>query len=168
MILNILNNSDTVVFIIVLFLICISMMMVYLVYSQNKQLTKELMMSNKNRQNQEKQSVDNIENLKEISKELAKIPKEKNIPLTSYEQEQEKKAIISYDELLNASQNVSIQYSDTEKNDDITIRKVDLENTGKIELDPIKKEQNSKVSISTYEHEEEFLNALKQLQSLLN
>lgn len=108
-----------------------------------------------------------ISSLEAIKMELLK---EKNKPesqLSSYEQEQEEKAIISYDELIAQSNNVSIEYSNITKNDDVLIKQVDLEKTGKIELDPIKRALNSKISLS-YEHEQEFLESLKQLQKLLN
>ena len=153
------------------------MMMFYLVYSQNKQLTRELYLRDQKEKEKEKEVVlevpveeSNAElfDLQKVTKELEALPKEKTVNLTSYEEEQEEKAIISYDELLEASKKVSINYSDTDMEDDITVRKVDLDNTGKIELDPIKKELNSRVSLVSYEHEEAFLKALKQLQSLLN
>ena len=171
------SNTDLMIFVVIIFLIVISMMMFYLVYSQNKQLTRELYLRDQKEKEKEKEVVlevpveeSNAElfDLQKVTKELEALPKEKNVNLTSYEEEQEEKAIISYDELLEASKKVSINYSDTDMEDDITVRKVDLDNTGKIELDPIKKELNSRVSLVSYEHEEAFLKALKQLQSLLN
>ena len=114
-------------------------------------------------------NTDELLALEKVSKELESLSKPKiEQEVSSYEAEQEEKAIISYDELLSQTQNVSISYSTSETNDDITIKKVDLEKTNKIELDPIKKELNSKVSLYQYEHEEEFLNTLKKLQKLLN
>lgn len=171
------SNTDLMIFVVIIFLIVISMMMFYLVYSQNKQLTRELYLRDQKEKEKEKEVVlevpveeSNAElfDLQKVTKELEALPKEKTVNLTSYEEEQEEKAIISYDELLEASKKVSINYSDTDMEDDITVRKVDLDNTGKIELDPIKKELNSRVSLVSYEHEEAFLKALKQLQSLLN
>lgn len=171
------SNTDLMIFVVIIFLIVISMMMFYLVYSQNKQLTRELYLRDQKEKEKEKDVVlevpveeSNAElfDLQKVTKELEALPKEKTVNLTSYEEEQEEKAIISYDELLEASKKVSINYSDTDMEDDITVRKVDLDNTGKIELDPIKKELNSRVSLVSYEHEEAFLKALKQLQSLLN
>lgn len=172
------SNTDLMIFIVIIFLIVISMMMVYLVYSQNKQLTRELYLRDK--RDKEKEQVKQKEestveykdaeiiDLKQLTKELEALPKEKTVNLTSYEEEQEEKAIISYDELLEASKKVSINYSDTDIEDDIVVKKIDLDNTGKIELDPIKQELNSRVSLVSYEHEEAFLKALKQLQSMLN
>lgn len=114
-------------------------------------------------------NTEDINELKELTQKLETLKKPKiEDEVISYEAEQEEKAIISYEELLSQTQNVSISYSESETNDDITIKKVDLEKTNKIELDPIKKELNSRVSISQYEHEEDFLNTLKQLQNLIN
>ena len=163
MLVNLLNNitsHDLLLFIVVISLIFISITMVYLVYSQNKQLTNELI---------KKDSKTEMQELKELSEQLANLPKTtNNVDLTQFEKEQEEKAIISYDELLKNKNNVGIGYASTELKDDIEVKKIDLENTGFIELDPIKKELNSKISLVTYEHEEEFLKSLKQLQYLLN
>lgn len=110
--------------------------------------------------------------LESITKELETIPKEYTFNMTPYEEEQEQKAIISYDELVKQSENGSIVYNeDYEKKDDIddiVVKQVDLDKTGKIELDPIKKAQNTHVSISSYKHEEEFLESLKKLQEIIN
>ena len=175
-------NSDVLVYIFVIFLIVVSMMMIYLVYNQNKQLTEELMTRDKHlRDNKNNnQELD----LKSLTKELEAAPKEKNIELTKYEAEQEEKAIISYEELVNANKNLSINYSDTDELDNIVVKKVDLDNTGKYnineitaELDrtkeenqPIKVEEVEPISIpvATYDHEEEFLENLKQVQSSIN
>lgn len=113
-------------------------------------------------------SISELEDLHSITRELELAPKMKAVNLTQYETEQEERAIISYDELIAKSDNVSIVYSDTDNNDNVLVKKVDLEKTGKIELDPIKKELNSKVNVISYDHEESFLNALKDLQDLLN
>lgn len=164
MLLNILDNitsHDILLFIVVISLIVISMIMVYLVYSQNKQLTKELI-------NKDNTPSKEMLELQELSKTLESAPKNNTINLTDFEAEQEEKAIISYDELLKNRDKVSIGYESTEIKDDIAVKKVDLDNTGEIELDPIKREANSKVSLVSFEHEEEFLKSLKQLQYLLN
>ena len=176
-------NSDVLVYIFVIFLIIVSMMMIYLVYSQNKQLTQELMLRDKkHREEKKNQDLD----LKSLTKELEAAPKEKNIELTKYEAEQEEKAIISYEELVNANKNLSINYSDTDELDNIVVKKVDLENTGKINIneinaameaeknsepsEPVKVEESTPISVpnATYDHEEEFLKDLKQLQSSIN
>ena len=75
-----------------------------------------------------------IEDLQSITKELEVLPREKTIELTPYEEEQESKAIISYDELVNNRRNDEINYSDTNKAEEIEIKQVDLEKTGNIEI----------------------------------
>ena len=135
MILSILNNKDILLFIVVIALIVISIMMVYLVYSQNKQLTKELTKKDNGAANE-------MMELRELSKKLEKVPKSNK-------------------------NNVSIGYESEQLVNNIEIKKVDLDKTGEIELDPIKKELNSKISLGSYEHEEEFLRSIKELQYLL-
>lgn len=193
MILEVANTGsfNYIIFAIIIVLMIISMLVVYSLYMQNKQLIDELKKKNNEIKEEDikelvkedkqvipdfyKPSEENIEksnqemvDLQSITKDLESKQNEKNIDFTPYEEEQEEKAIISYDELVEASKNVSINYSEEKNIDDVLIKKVDLDNTGKIELDPIKKELNSKVEIVSYEHEEAFLKALKQLQSLLN
>ena len=103
------------------------------------------------------------DNLRELTDKLSNL-EPKVVDMTPYEVEQEEKAIISYDELVKQNDNVSIEYQDMDKpNPDVDIKQVDLEKTGRIELDPIKKALNSKVENNQYEHEEEFLDALKGL-----
>lgn len=193
MILDVANtgNFDYIIFAIIVVLMIISMLIVYTLYMQNKQLINELNKKNNIEEDKEQLSdavttkveevfkeKDEMVNkdetnqemvdLQSITKDLENKQNEKTIDFTSYEAEQEEKAIISYDELLEASKKVSINYSEEKNIDDVLVKKVDLDNTGKIELDPIKKELNSKVELVSYEHEEDFLKALKQLQSLLN
>ena len=89
-----------------------------------------------------------------------------NINLNRYEEEQEEKAIISYDELLERTNEWAINYSEEENiAEDLTIKKVDLNNlvNKEISLKP-----EIKVSVISYEKEEAFLAALKELQHLLN
>ena len=175
-------NSNTIFGIIIFILVLISGSLFYLLYTQNKEIANELKRRQLNKPTLpdeetkynaiaeiKKEQSSDIQELQSITKELETLPREKTIKLTPYEEEQEEKAIISYEELISKSDNVSIIYSDTSiKDDDLLVKQVDLENTGKIELDPLKKELNSKVNLISYEHEEAFLSALKQLQNLLN
>lgn len=85
-----------------------------------------------------------------------------NIELSSYEQEQENNAIISYDELLNSRDN-NVNYDENydSGNIDINIKKVDLNDSYGVNVE----EKGFRVSLMSYEKEEAFLRALKQLQS---
>lgn len=71
---------------------------------------------------------------------VTKILEEKGLPektdaLNNYEIEQEKKAIISYDELLKNAASIRLNYENEEKEENsiINVKKVDLENFGKEE-----------------------------------
>lgn len=88
-----------------------------------------------------------------------------NIDLTAYEKEQEERAIISYDELLKKTGNTQINYENEEVVNDITVKKVDLANLVSSVDD---NERKIKVQVISYEREEAFLQALKQLQQNLN
>ena len=93
-------------------------------------------------------------------------PATPNIKLTSYEEEQENNAIISYDELVKTREMNVVTYDDNFSNTepDLDIKKIDLEGTGKIKIvDP-----KIEVKLIDYEKEEEFLKVLKDLQSKLS
>jgi len=89
-----------------------------------------------------------------------------SVNLNRYEEEQEEKAIISYEELLKRKNDFAINYSEEENVDEeLTIKKVDLNNL--VNKDIIVKPE-IKVSVISYEKEEAFLDALKRLQQTLN
>lgn len=89
--------------------------------------------------------------LKNITKELESIPKERKVNMTSYEAEQEEKAIISYDELLNQNKDVIIETSDISSESEVDVNKV---------LDNV-------VVTTSYAHEEKVLESLKALLNTL-
>lgn len=102
----------------------------------------------------------------------------KAIELTPYEEEQEEKAIISYDELLQARKDFKLQYDDEQEEEGVLVKKVDLGQLSKdtlsiqkdVEqvLDEPKLEETKEAIVISYEKEEAFLEALKQLQMMLN
>lgn len=96
-----------------------------------------------------------------VSQELETMPRERKVNMTPYEEEQEEKAIISYDELVN-QRNEDINYSNEYKNNenDILVKQVDLDKTKKVDL--------SEIDNKDYKHEEEFLKSLKDLQEVLD
>lgn len=114
---------------------------------------------------EEKKEVPEIDNLKEITNAI--LEREPTaINLNNYEEEQEEKAIISYDELIKRKNGFVLNYSEEENIDEeLTIKKVDLDNL-------INKESvvtpEIKVTVISYEKEEAFLEALKKLQQKLN
>jgi len=113
-----------------------------------------------------KEEVKSDDSLHSIVKSIEKEYKPSNINLTEYESEQEKNAIISYDELIKNKENMNISYDDeyVSNNDEISIKKISLVETNFKEVP-----EKIDVKLMSYEKEEEFLVALKQLQqNLLN
>ena len=106
--------------------------------------------------------VKNSDDLNEIATALKDL---KPISFTPYEKEEEEKAIISYDELLSNTGQFELNYSKEEKNGDVLIKKVDLNNLiNEKKTDTIKME----VHLMSLSREEEFLKTLKELQKILN
>ena len=108
---------------------------------------------------------DAIIDLESITKALEE-RKVSPIEMTDYEIEQEERAIISYDELLERSKNLSLNYEiEEEPNPEINIKKVDLENL-------VSKVEDSKppleVRVISYKKEEAFLEALKNLKEQIS
>lgn len=91
-----------------------------------------------------------------------------NIELTSYEEEQENNAIISYDELIKNKKNLSINYDEDYKyeSDELKVKKINIEEYKMSEK--CEKEIELKVKLMHYDKEEAFLSALKQLQQNLS
>ena len=88
--------------------------------------------------------------LKNITKELKSMPKERKVNMTPYEAEQEEKAIISYEELLNQNNDVSVD---------------SMENT--LENEVVNKVLDNVVVSTSYTHEEKVLESLKALLNTL-
>ena len=88
------------------------------------------------------------------------------VDLTAFEEEQEKDAIISYDELINKSKSGSINYKNETMIDDLSVKEVDLDNL----INEVNKEEVNKTDthVISYAQEEAFLEALKKLQQQLN
>ena len=89
-----------------------------------------------------------------------------NIDLTAFEEEQEKDAIISYDELINKTKNGTINYLSENTYDDLTVKEVDLNNL--INESTKNEVEYTKSQVISYAQEEAFLEALKQLQKQIN
>ena len=113
--------------------------------------------------------------LSSITKELENI-RESNVKLTPYEEEQEEKAIISYDELLKTKSDLKINYQEEETLDNVLVKKVDMENmTSELDMSEVREqikkkeeETNKAPVVISYEKEEAFLESLKKLQQMLN
>lgn len=102
-----------------------------------------------------------------IAKELRDNMKssDKMIQFTDYEKDQEDKAIISYDELLNKeTNNYELNYETEEMHDDLSVKKVDLDNLVNKNNNVV---SNLEVRVISFQKEEAFLEALKRLQKEL-
>jgi len=103
--------------------------------------------------------------LESLTKKLKAEENIERVSCTEYEKDQEEKAIISYEELLQKHNRYAINYEKEEIIDDLIIKKVnlnDLVNTNEPE------EIKEAVRVISYQKEEAFLSALKELNSLLN
>jgi len=103
--------------------------------------------------------------LKTLTKKLEEDANNERVNFTAYEKDQEEKAIISYDELIKTKNLYAINYEKEELIDDLSVKKVNLNDlVNKNETEYVKEE----VRVISYQKEEAFLNALKELNSLLN
>ncbi len=83
----------------------------------------------------------------------------------SFEKEQEEKAIISYDELIKKNNNCTISYSEEKEIDGLLVKKIE---TSSDYNENIVVPDTSSVRVISYQKEEEFLKALKNLKSMLS
>ena len=103
--------------------------------------------------------------LESLTKKLKAEEGTERITCTEYEKDQEEKAIISYEELLKKKNKYAINYEKEEVMDDLIVKKVNLNNlVNKNEEEKIENE----IRVISYQKEEVFLDALKELNSLLN
>ena len=164
------TNSNIMLFLIIVLLIFIAMTIVYIIHLQieaNKIKEKRQDVPVFKEEVKPPVNQESLE-LQSITRELETIPKERIVNMTPYETEQEEKAIISYDELIQKNYPGAISYSDTSSDDDILVKKVDLEDTQRINIEKIKEEKEKVENLLNYEHEEQFLMELKELNNLIN
>lgn len=150
---NALRFVDVIFFLAVLVLMILIITLIYFIKINGEE--KEMPKANK----EETQEMKIVKELKDNMKSS-----DMNIKFTDYEKEQEDKAIISYDELLNKGTNYELNYEKEELLDDFSVKKVDLDNlisknTGGT--------SNLEVHVISFAKEEAFLQALKQLQKEL-
>lgn len=143
---------DYVFFFTVVFLIVLVVSLIYFI-----KINEEILESDN--------KINDPDNLRAIASSIKSAPKEP-IAFTSYEQEQEDKAIISYDELLSNTGEFQLNYIDEEQKGDLSVKKIDLSNliNSSVKTDPPKIE----VHLISLKREEEFLQTLKELQRSLN
>lgn len=102
--------------------------------------------------------------LEGLTKKLQQEESER-VTCTEYEKDQEEKAIISYDELLQKHNKYAINYEKEEVMDDLIVKKVDLNDLVNKNSEEV---IETEVRAISYQKEEDFLRALKELNSLLN
>lgn len=107
-----------------------------------------------------------ISDLASIKEKIEKDYKPSAVKLTDYEEEQEKNAIISYEELLKNTKNNNVSYDENyvSNTEEISIKKINLNSNSDTE----NINSNLKVKLMSYDKEEAFLTALKQLQQNLS
>ena len=169
-----LTNSDALYYILIILLVIISLVMVYLMYSQNKELSRHLMEKNKvEKQEQqievkkyeEVESLDGREELLEVSRMT--IPKHLEYTQTLFSNTE-------LEELQSISKELEENYKD--KKNDIDLYEEEQEESAIISYEellsktqtlPKLEEKETKVVSDVYSHEEDFLNKLKHLNNNL-
>lgn len=185
------KTSNTPLFILIgVGLVFIIITIVYLVYNQSKmkktyQIKQNSFLDNNVSYNifensgkevveeEKKEDVLVVENdnedffdLKDVTKELESLPKERTIQLTDYEREQEETAIISYEELTQSIPKLEISKALRE---DVLEEDIVLDNNGDTGNNFEVQEEIVKVKqYNNYEHEECFLDELRNLKNSLN
>ena len=174
---------DYILYIAVVTLIILIVSLIYVMKNENES-SEEVELKDVSDEMQEKMPLNEELDLQNIVNTLDESPKP-IIDMTAYEEEQERKAIISYDELLQSANSKTISYDEEKLIDDvIPVKKIQ---TAPIELPKVKSEtiiqnldlnpKEPKIEIDelrtsskmfSYEKEEAFLKALKELNELLN
>ena len=160
-----LSFVDVVFFFAVLALMLLIIVLIYFIRENRAEEEMDFPSQGNNLPPKNDNNNDEITSLKEITEALENA-EPSAINLNKYEEDQEEKAIISYDELLKRKNEFAINYSEEESlDDDLTVKKVDLDNLINKE---VRVKPEIKVSVISYEKEEAFLEALKKLQQTLN
>ena len=160
-----LSFVDIVFFLAVLVLMLLVITLIYFIIEHDEEIAEENLIDNLVKTPTETKATQEMTDLQAITKALEEA-EPSTVNLNMYEEEQEEKAIISYDELLKHKNDFALNYSEEENiDDDLTIKKVDLDNLVNKE---IKVEPKINVTMISYEKEEAFLEALRTLQQKLN
>lgn len=162
---------DIVFFTAVLILIILIVIMIYIMRT-DEELEFDYGEDKKNVLESELSKSEEQLDLLSITKELDNEPP-KTIELTPYEAEQEERAIISYDELINSNTGqMKLNYEKEEDDDGVTVKKVDMDNLNVLDdslpkLANHNEANNDKIPVISYSKEEDFLAALKKMQQML-
>ena len=180
---NILNfiydiaNSDALYYILIILLVIISLVMVYLMYSQNKELSNHLMEKNKQVKNEEKEEIKKYEEVESLDgrEELLEVSR-MTIP-KHLEYTQSLFSNTELEELQSISKDIEENYK--ERQNDIDTYEEEQEESAIISYDELlsktqvipkveeKEIKETKVVDENYSHEEDFLNRLRNLNDNL-
>lgn len=157
-----LSMGDYFFFIGTFLLIVLFIYIVYLIKCGDEETTLEDDLLNINYDNNKNDGFD----LESVARDIEKNYKPEAIKLTSYEEEQENNAIISYEELVKNKDKFQFTYDDEYEYEipELKVKKFDLSNTSEITIP----ENKLEVKLMNYDKEEEFLRALKELQNNLS
>ncbi len=173
-----LSFIDYILYFAVVTLIILIVSLIYVIETEKleeKEITKEQINEEYTMNKEVNEEID----LQNIVNTIDENPKPL-VDMTAYEEEQENKAIISYDELLSEIKQNEINYTKEEMVDDvIPVKKISVNpveermpleliaKEPKIEFETTSQEE-TKGKLFSYEKEEAFLKALQQLNELLN
>ena len=172
-----LTNSDALYYILIVLLVIISLVMVYLMYSQNKELSKHLMEKNKQVKNEEKEEIKKYEEVESLDgrEELLEVSR-MTIP-KHLEYTQSLFSNTELEELQSISKDIEENYKD--RQNDIDTYEEEQEESAIISYDELlsktqvipkveeKEIKETKVVDENYSHEEDFLNRLRNLNDNL-
>lgn len=182
---NSLNFVDIVFLMAIIILLILIVTLIYFI-KINKDEELEINNNNSNSNSNKKEDIiekivkNNTEEIKEeeyndeegelldlesLTKKLKEEKENDQVKIDKYEQEQEEKAIISYDELINRKNHYAINYEKEEVIDDLIVKKVNLND---LVNKNVEENVSGNVRVISYQKEEDFLKALKELNRLLN
>ena len=188
-----LSIVDYILYFGIITLICLIISLIYILKTEKMEQEERNFLENTPPQKDKTTSMEKEEeiDLQNIVNMIDENPKPL-VDMTAYEEEQEQKAIISYDELLKAARTSEINYDNEELVDDvIPVKKIQIntmelpklqeqesvistmelpQKEPKLEVDTVSSTPASETQIKlfSYEKEEAFLKALQQLSELLN
>ncbi|HIR74869.1 TPA: hypothetical protein IAB95_05170 [Candidatus Ventrenecus avicola] len=188
-----LSIVDYILYFGIITLICLIISLIYILKTEKMEQEERDFLENTPPQKDKTTSMEKEEeiDLQNIVNMIDENPKPL-VDMTAYEEEQEQKAIISYDELLKAARTSEINYDNEELVDDvIPVKKIQIntmelpklqeqesvistmelpQKEPKLEVDTVSSTPASETQIKlfSYEKEEAFLKALQQLSELLN
>lgn len=188
-----LSIVDYILYFGIITLICLIISLIYILKTEKMEQEERDFLENTPPQKDKTTSMEKEEeiDLQNIVNMIDENPKPL-VDMTAYEEEQEQKAIISYDELLKAARTSEINYDNEELVDDvIPVKKIQIntmelpklqeqesvistmelpQKEPKLEVDTVSSipASETQIKLFSYEKEEAFLKALQQLSELLN